>query len=176
MIFCSERRTRIALVLLLLFAYMHQVERAYAAQHEKTCIRREKSRRKCLIEAYLTNSSSHYLFGIAGIRMQKYFGPGAKEVVWVGRFRLLSNLTATFEAVWYSPDGKIFYQHSFEAFCGNARYALTNLSVKDNIPASLYGKWKLRIFWGEDMIDERFFYIDTKENIKKVQDEESKGW
>jgi len=135
------------------------------------------SKKRYLHEAYLTNSSSHYMFGIAGTRMCKYFEPLDKEVVWVGRFNLLANVNAVFIAEWYAPDGKIFEKRCFKHLeGGNTRYSITALKIKDNVPETLYGKWKVVIFWDNEKIDERYFYIDVESNLAKARIEEKQRW
>ena len=168
----NDHRKPIILLLSLVIFCQRVPLPIFAAEKET----HNRSSRKCLEEAYLTNTSANYLLGIAGLRIKKYFEPEDKEVVWVGRFILLSNLHAKYKAEWYSPDGKIFEQQVFENLFCNNRYAITSFIIANRIPESLYGKWKVTVFWDHKKIDERYFYIDTKPNLIKYQEEENKNW
>ena len=69
---------------------------------------------------------------------------------------------------WIDPSGGVFLSREIETSWGT-EYVVTRLPIKDNYPSRLPGDWKVRLYHGDDRLDEARFTIEERSGDAKAK-------
>jgi len=104
--------------------------------------------------------------GGLSIHAKDVFTENSSEVMWFGQFRLFSTtIYAKFKIEWYTPDAELFREEAFNPFSWSDNYAWAKLDIqgKDKGALNLQGEWSVKVYFDEELIDERSFWIGYPE-------------
>ena len=76
-----------------------------------------------------------------------------------GSWKALATMHRKFRAYWYAPDGKLFTEQDFMQSKIRAEFAKTTMEWDPALGDRLIGEWKVRIFEGGKLLDERTFEL-----------------
>lgn len=91
------------------------------------------------------------------------FPASLKHIIWYAQFDLggsFKNLSKRkMKVKWYSPGGKIYEEKDFKIGFMNSTYTKTKLELPRPFPEKLLGLWRVRVFKGDVLIDDRYFEV-----------------
>lgn len=91
------------------------------------------------------------------------FSDQTSEILWFGQFgprgMVQNNFSRTFRAEWYSPDGKIYHRAKFKSGFFNEALARTPLKLEQPVQDDLLGRWRVKVWKKDTLIDDRYFEI-----------------
>ena len=75
---------------------------------------------------------------------------------------------AKLTAEWVTPAGEIFKKEKFTTKYGNSRFGWAKLDIKgaDKAALQLEGPWVVKVYWDEELIDQRNFYMGERKFTK----------
>jgi len=91
------------------------------------------------------------------------FSDKTNEIYWFAQFgfkgSVLNNVSRTFRIKWYSPNGRLYHEAVFKSGLINETFIKTVLKLNPPLEDGLIGRWRVRV-WKKDMlIDDRYFEI-----------------
>lgn len=97
-----------------------------------------------------------------------------KEVTWWAHFgtTFAMAFTPTFEAKWFSPDGKVHLHRTFKKSALNDYMLKTKMPVAGTSADKKLGEWAVEVYFKGHRIDRKTFKILTPELIEKTKAEE----
>lgn len=104
-------------------------------------------------------------FGDFYIDSKDTFSKDSKEVIWFAGFKgFMTAYQANLSAQWITPAGETFKTEKFTTRYGNNRFGWAKLDIKgvDGQALSLEGEWTVKIFWDDELIDTKKFYLGEK--------------
>lgn len=60
---------------------------------------------------------------------------------------------------WFSPNGEVYFEDTFKASILFEGYMKTKLELPQPLDPSLIGRWRLRVWQADTLIDDRYFEI-----------------
>lgn len=85
------------------------------------------------------------------------------ELFWFAQFSIAgsarNNFSRGMHIQWIQPDGKIYRKEDFKVGFWNETFAKTSLKLSQPLPTDLIGRWRVRVWKGEQLVDDRFFEI-----------------
>lgn len=137
------------------------------------------SKRDLLLESTIGENIGGGFFTYFNIQPCDIFTNESREVIWFGHFKLLSANQAKLYAHWITPAGEVFKKSSFTTQVSNCDFGWNKLDIQgvDKKALDLEGEWSVKVFWDEEQIDEKKFYIGerkfTKTEILSVTEDHS---
>ncbi len=104
-------------------------------------------------------------FGDFYIHSKDTFSKDSKEVIWFAGFKgFMTAYQANLSAQWITPAGETFKTEKFTTRYGNNRFGWAKLDIKgvDHQALSLEGEWTVKIFWDDELIDTKKFYLGER--------------
>lgn len=115
-------------------------------------------------------------FGDFAIQRKSTFTRQSNEVIWFASFKgFIGAPNAKLNAKWITPAGEIFKDENFTTKYGNARFGWAKLDIRgaDEKALELEGEWTVQIYWDEELIDTKKFYLGEKKFIKIQETEQT---
>ena len=106
-------------------------------------------------------------FGDFHIESKEHFTKKNREIIWFSGFKgFMSAYKANLKADWIAPSGEIFKSEHFTTEPSNCRFGWAKLDIKgkDSEALKLEGRWTVNIYWDDELIDTKKFYIDEKKS------------
>lgn len=99
----------------------------------------------------------------------------SSEVMWRLKFKGFRWAATNFVANWFAPDGSLFLSNTFKTKWANNNEAETKLKLTDEIINTKLGIWKLQVYSGGVLLDEKEFDIKSPADtqVRNKQQEES---
>jgi tetratricopeptide (TPR) repeat protein len=110
------------------------------------------------------------------IQSRDIFNSESSEAIWFGTFKgFMTAYKANLSAEWMTPAGELFKREKFTTKYGNANFGWAKLDIKgvDKSALELEGEWMIKVYWDEELIDQRNFFIGTRKFAKVALPEES---
>ncbi len=105
------------------------------------------------------------------IQSKDTFNSSSREILWFAHFKgFRKAYKANLSARWYAPSGEKFKEEQFSTQETNSRYAWAKLDIRgqDQSALSLPGTWKVDVFWDDELIDSKEFYIGDTPPLKII--------
>ncbi len=91
------------------------------------------------------------------------FPQSIDKIFWYGVFDMggmaANQIPRTFWIEWYSPDGELFLRNKFKANIFFEGFMKTPLELRQPLDESLIGRWRLRVWHKDILVDDRYFEI-----------------
>ncbi len=100
------------------------------------------------------------------------FTENSSEILWFSGFKgWIGAPEAKLKAEWMTPAGEIFKTEKFTTRYGNNRFGWAKLDIRnaDKAAVELKGEWKVKIYWDDELIDEKIFYIGERKFVEPTQ-------
>ncbi|GAF70852.1 unnamed protein product [marine sediment metagenome] len=99
----------------------------------------------------------------------------SSEVIWRLKFKGFRWTATNFVANWFAPDGSLLLSKTFKTKWSNNNEAETKLKLTDEIINTKLGTWKLQVYSGGVLLDEKEFEIKSPADtqVRDKQQEES---
>jgi tetratricopeptide (TPR) repeat protein len=110
-------------------------------------------------------------WGDFAIDAKDSFTRSSREVIWFASFKgIIGAPEAKLSAEWVTPAGEVFKKEKFSTQWGNSRFGWAKLDIQgaDRKALELEGEWTVRVYWDEEKIDTRTFYLGEKK-FRQVQ-------
>lgn len=114
-------------------------------------------------------------FGDFHIEAKDTFTAESREVIWFASFKgFIGAPQANLTAEWITPAGEVFKKEKFSTRYGNSRFGWAKLDIHgaDKIALELEGEWTIKIYWDDELIDQRHFYMGNRKFAKLAVPEE----
>lgn len=102
-------------------------------------------------------------FGLKTKGEQLQFPRTIKQLYWYASFSmegmLKHQVPKAYNIEWVQPDGKIFQKNSFKSSFWNETYLKTKINLPQPIAENLIGRWRVRVWSKNHLIDDRYFEI-----------------
>ncbi len=107
-------------------------------------------------------------FGDFHIDSKDWFTPENREVIWFASFKGFGAYQANLSAEWITPAGKVFKRERFTTQWGNSRFGWTKLDIRGSDKQALLseGQWIVKVYWDDELIDRRTFYLGTRKFVR----------
>ncbi len=99
----------------------------------------------------------------------------SSEVIWRLKFKGFRWTPTNFIANWFAPDGSVLLSKTFKTKWSNNNEAEAKLELTDEIINNKQGTWKLQVYSGGVLLDEKEFEIKSPADtqVRSKQQEES---
>ncbi len=104
-------------------------------------------------------------FGDFGINAKDMFTAESREVLWFASFKgFIGAPQAKLSIDWITPAGEVFKKEKFSTRQSNSRFGWAKLDIQgvDKQALTLPGEWTVRVYWDEELIDTRKFYLGDR--------------
>ena len=95
--------------------------------------------------------------------MKNVFPDTVTQIIWFAQFSIAGSLkndvSRSYRIQWISPDQTLFRENRFKAGFWNETFAKTTLKLEQPLPRNLIGRWRVRGWKKETLIDDRYFEI-----------------
>lgn len=85
------------------------------------------------------------------------------EIFWFAQFGLRgsaqNNISRSYHIQWIRPDGKVHHEEQFKSSLWNETFIKKSIEFKVPIQRFLLGRWRVRVWKKNQLIDDRYFEI-----------------
>lgn len=91
------------------------------------------------------------------------FPDTTREIFWFAQFGIAgsfkNNFVRSFRIAWHAPDGSVHREQKFKSSLINETFVKTSLKLPQPLPDHLIGRWRVRVWKKDTLIDDRVFEI-----------------